>query len=549
MADVDETRAAAGGAPRMRGRPGARVDVLVVGGGLGGSAAALAACRAGRRVVLTEHTDWLGGQLTVQAVPPDEHPWIEQTGATAAYRAFRAAVRARYRACPALAPSARADPRLNPGQGWVSALCCEPAVAAAVLDDLLAPHVASGRLEVWREHAPVAAEVDGDRVVSVTLAHVHGGQRATVEAPFVLDATETGDLLPLTGCEHVLGAEARADTGEAHARADGADPLDQQAITWCFALEHRPGEQHVIDRPASYGFWRDYRAPFWPGPQLGWATQEPETGGPLRRPLFAGPGDDPQDLWTFHRIRYAGHYRPHHPDAPAGDVTLVNWPHIDYWLGPVVGPPAALVAEHRRQAKDLGRAFLYWLQTAAPRPDGGTGWPGLRLHPSAVGTADGFAREPYIRESRRVRALETVTEERVGVVPGRAAPPPVADSVGVGSYRIDLHPSTGGTGYVDIPSHPFQIPLGALLPVRLDNLLPAAKNLGTTHVTNGCFRLHPVEWNVGEVAGTLAAFCLETDARPRQVHAEPARREAFQRRLAAAGVVLSWPEELRSARR
>ncbi len=39
----------------------------------------------------------------------------------------------------------------------------------------------------------------------------------------------------------------------------------------------------------------------------------------------------------------------------------------------------------------------------------------------------------------------------------------------------------------------FQIPPGALIPRRIENLLPACKNLGTTHITNGCFRLHPVE--------------------------------------------------------
>ena len=83
------------------------------------------------------------------------------------------------------------------------------------------------------------------------------------------------------------------------------------------------------------------------------------------------------------------------------------------------------------------------------------------------------------------------------------------DSVGVGSYRIDLHPSTGGDNYIDISSLPFQIPLGALIPRRVENLLPACKNLGTTHITNGCFRLHPVEWGIGEAAGALAAFCLE----------------------------------------
>ena len=37
-------------------------------------------------VILSEETDWLGGQLTQQAVPPDEHPWIESFGCTASYR-------------------------------------------------------------------------------------------------------------------------------------------------------------------------------------------------------------------------------------------------------------------------------------------------------------------------------------------------------------------------------------------------------------------------------------------------------------------------------
>ena len=83
------------------------------------------------------------------------------------------------------------------------------------------------------------------------------------------------------------------------------------------------------------------------------------------------------------------------------------------------------------------------------------------------------------------------------------------DTIGVGSYRIDLHPSTAGRGYLDIATYPFQIPLGALLPQRVDNLLAAGKCLGVTHITNGCYRLHPVEWNVGEAAGALAAFCLD----------------------------------------
>ncbi|MBI0383505.1 FAD-dependent oxidoreductase, partial [Streptomyces albiflaviniger] len=116
------------------------------------------------------------------------------------------------------------------------------------------------------------------------------------------------------------------------------------------------------------------------------------------------------------------------------------------------------------------------------------------------------------------------------------------DSVGVGGYRIDLHPSTGGDTYIDIGSVPFEIPLGAMVPRRVRNLLPAGKNIGTTHITNGCYRLHPVEWNVGEVAGALAAHCLAEDVEPHQVQADDKRFEEFARVLDRAGVQRSWPD-------
>jgi NADPH-dependent 2,4-dienoyl-CoA reductase/sulfur reductase-like enzyme len=83
-------------------------DVAVIGGGVGGFAAALAAVRGGMRVVLTEETDWIGGQLTAQAVPPDEHPWIEEFGSTRSYREYRNAVRDYYRAHYPLTEAARA---------------------------------------------------------------------------------------------------------------------------------------------------------------------------------------------------------------------------------------------------------------------------------------------------------------------------------------------------------------------------------------------------------------------------------------------------------
>ena len=74
------------------------------------------------------------------------------------------------------------------------------------------------------------------------------------------------------------------------------------------------------------------------------------------------------------------------------------------------------------------------------------------------------------------------------------------------------------------------------------NLIAAAKNIGTTHITNGCYRLHPVEWNVGEVAGTLAAHCLDSGKEPAQIRSREPDLRAFQQRLLADGVELHWPQ-------
>ena len=332
-------------------------DILIVGGGLGGIAGALAALRLGRKVLLTEETDWIGGQLTAQAVPPDEHPWIESLGCTASYRRLREGIREYYRRHYPLLPDARAHARLNPGQGMVSALCHEPRVALAVLEEMLAPYRASRQLELLPRHRPVDAETDGDRVRAVTIEELETGDRTAVQARYVLDATELGELLELAQVEHVIGAESQFDTGEPHALVGPPDPGDQQAISWCFALDYLPGEDHTIEMPEYYRFWRGYRAPFWPGPQLGWDDYNPETLQVRHREIFDGPTDRERadDFWHFRRI----FYRKHYPDGLyPSDITLVNWPQIDYWLGPILGVSEEERLKNLRCARQLSLSLV-----------------------------------------------------------------------------------------------------------------------------------------------------------------------------------------------
>jgi FAD dependent oxidoreductase len=532
-----------------------RADVAIIGGGFGGVSAALAALEAGHRVVLTEPTRWLGGQLTSQLVPTDEHLFIEHGGANRSYRALRDGMRDFYRTHFPLTPAAHADPNLNPGAAWVSPISVDPRVAVTLIDAWLMPYVSSGRLVVLRETSPVRVETVGDHVTGVRVESADG-RSYDIEAPFVLDATELGDVLELGGIEFVSGRESKQMTGEPGA-ADTADPTDMQSVTWCFAMEHLAGEDHTIDRPAEYDFFRQWRPPQVDGKfMLGFEDAMGPDGRPTKRwKMTPNPDDDPfsvdldhrnigpdHDLWTYRRIAARRQFRD---GFYASDITVVNWSMNDYVGGPLFGVPDA--AQHWRRAKALSASLLYWLQTEAPRPDGGTGWPGLRLRADVAGTEDGFAMHPYIRESRRILARRTIVEQDVSLaIRGDRGAEQYPDTVGVGHYFwIDRHATTVTGRSKGGRPQPFQIPLGALVPRRVRNLLPTCKNIGTTQITNGCYRLHPVEWSIGEAAGALASFCLDRKTEPHAVHENTDLLADFQDVLRRRGVQLHWPADLR----
>jgi hypothetical protein len=466
---------------------------------------------------------------------------------TASYRQFRNRVRDFYRRNYPLTDEARSVKYFNPGNGWVSPLCHEPRVALAAIEEMLAPFVSSGRITILREHKPVAVDVDGDRIRAVTLRDLTTGATLTISADYFIDATELGDLLPLSGTEYVTGFESQTQTGEPSAPAE-AQPNNVQAFSVCFALDHREGEDHTIDKPASYEFWRDFTPaldPAWPGRLLSWTITHPRLMTPLtyhfdphREATKAFSG-----LWTFRRILDRSNFKA---DAFDSDICLVNWPQTDYLLGDLCNCDDEERARHIAAARQQSLSLVYWLQTEAPRPDGGMGWKGLRLRGDVTGARAGdlgLAKSPYIRESRRIKAEFTIVEQHVAeaLLPGEKLAERYFDSVGIGYYRIDLHPSTGGNNYIDVGSLPFQIPLSALTPVRMENLLPGCKNIGATHITNGCYRLHPVEWSIGEAVGALAAFCLENKTTPRQVRRK--HLAEFQQTLIDRGVELEWPDD------
>jgi hypothetical protein len=329
------------------------------------------------------------------------------------------------------------------------------------------------------------------------------------------------------------------------------DPKNQQAFTMCFTVDYDPHSENVIDKPREYGFWRDFvpkLRPAWPGKLLDLTYTHP----PTLQPRILGFNPETQtrgalNLWKYRRIISQKSFQP---GTYVGDACLINWPQNDYFLGNIVGVSEREQGRHIERATQLSMSLLYWLQTEVPREDGKQGWPGLRLRSDLVGTETGVAKYPYVREARRIRSEFTILEQHVGLAArakitnkpeAEVLSHKFADTVGIGSYPIDLHPTSGGDNYIDFQTRPFQIPLGALLPVRLNNLLPACKNIGTTHVTNGCYRLHPVEWNIGEAAGLLAAFALRKKTHPRAVRANAEMLSEFQNWIQSQGVETEWP--------
>ncbi len=537
-------------------------DIVIIGGGLGGCAAAFAACRHGASVIMTEPTDWIGGQVSQQAVPPDEHQWIETFGRTVSYAKFRTLIRDYYKKNYPLNNTARATKYLNPGNGSVSRICHEPAVSVAVLQSMLAPAIDSGQLQILLNTDPVEAFTTKDHIIAVTCLNRNTDNSVVLHGKMFIDASEEGDLLALSGTEYVIGSESQKQTGEPHA-PEKANPENIQALTHCFAIDHLEREDHTIERPAMYEFWKNYIPPLkpaWPGKILSFEYSKPNTLIPTTLSfvpcgkLNPAPKTKSLNLWLYRRMIDRSNFLKGTYDS---DITVINWPQNDFLLGNITD-----VAEEERnqnlfKAKQLRLSLLYWLQTEAPRPDGKEGWKGLRLRKDIVGTEDGLAKFPYIRESRRIQAEYTILEQDitleerqkvVGSSGERILAKQFDDSVGIGYYHLDLHPSTGGDNYIDTASVPFQIPLGALIPKRMENLIPGCKNIGTTHISNGCYRLHPVEWSIGEAAGYFCTFSLSKRTLPRKVRNDRTLLREFQSMLVKNGIELNWSKNFMDKR-
>ena len=390
------------------------------------------------------------------------------------------------------------------------------------------------------------------RVTGVVFQDSQTDHRFTVNAEIIIEATDLGDLLELGQIESRVGQESRHETGET-LLPETAFPLCQQAITFCAVVEKTaPGQGVAIGKPEGYDRdpWlnaQDFTSIFW--------MWKPQSNNWEKRDFF--------DNWGI--FRYRRLLRSQNNNTPdKGDITVLNWatsprgnngnPPLnntgeplccgnDYRLGALVGVSSADRQKHIQQARTRAHAYIHYLQTngiSELKPRGDLTW-----------TEDGIALEPYIREARRGIALRTIRHEDVAqkfFPQGTARARCFEDSIGIGQYHyLDVHPNDT-PGHVNLGdsniSLPFTIPLSALIPINTNGLILSSKSIGTTHITNSAYRMHPVEWGIGEAGGYLAAFALKQGVEVRQVATELKLKRHFQGLLAQQQIPLFWFDDV-----
>lgn len=534
--------------------------ILIVGGSTAAYSATLGALKARARVCLVQPQTVLGGQFTAQALPASDdgellkerksHPTrshpvdSEQFAISKTQREFRDRSRQLQKVNGQVLD--------NPGGGWVSPFAVTPVNASQALNEAIKPYFNNGQLTLIPLADPIEVlktQTPGKlpQVTGVRFQDRQTNYQFTINAKIVIEATDLGDLLELGNIDSRVGQESCHQTGET-ILPDIAYPMCQQAITFCAVVEKTASGNGVpIGAPQGYDQqpWLnadDFTHIYWTRKDNGWQKRE-----------FYHD-------WGIFRYRRLQRTKPTNTPQ-VGDVTVINWatsprgnngnPPVDntnsccgndYCMGALVGVTLSDRQKYIQQARDRARAYIHYLQThdiSDLKPRGDLTW-----------TEDGIALEPYIREARRGVALTTIRHEDVAekFFRNQARARCFEDTVGIGQYHyLDVHPNDS-PGHVDLrnanTSLPFTIPLTALIPKNTNGLILSAKSIGTTHITNAAYRMHPVEWAIGEAGGHLAAFAIQEGVEVRQVANYVQLKRQFQGLLARQGIPLFWFDDV-----
>lgn len=403
-------------------------DVVVVGGGAGGSCAAIEAARDGAKTLVVEQTPWLGGMLTAAGVSAIDGNYRLRGGL---FGEFADSLAGRYGGYEALK------------SGWVSNILFNPSVGNEVLQNM----ARKAGVSVYFQTGLQALE----QVRTGWILTLSDGSR--VKARVLIDGTELGDVAALSGAQEL------------------GDRVSAQDFTYV-AIVKEYDHDVCIEKPQDYDR-ENYRhcCDTW----------------------------SPEMMLSYGRL-------------PDGHIML-NWPQSgnDYFAEYLDMTPAQRDSVvQKAKLRTLG--YIYYLQQEL-------GYKRLGIADDVFPTVDGLPFFPYWREARRMAGRDTMTVE--------AAREPYAHdlytrAVAVGDYPIDHHhtqnprrEALSHLWYGKIPS--FSVPMGVLIPVKVQDLLVADKAVSSSWEMNGGTRLQPVVMGLGQAAGALAALAVQTGKHPHEV--------------------------------
>ncbi len=461
-------------------------DVLVVGGGTGGTAAAIQSVRRGVQTILVSEFPWLGGMLTAAGVPvPDGNELAAfQTGIWGAFLR-------------------ELQQRQLEGldHAWVSFFSYDPQVGAQIFADW----VNETNLQWISDQLPLAVLKQGECVTGVEF------EDYTIQAKITLDGTELGDLLALAEIPHRWGWD-QAQGQEPSAPKPGllTQQYPVQAPTWVVILQDYGGGEQADRIPAVAGENLGQFAPAWEGYK-------------------------PEEFLNYGRL--------------PGNRLMLNWPQCgnDYGQG-LERLVASTQAKKKfcQEAKAHSQSFARFIQIELGQRYGlAKVFPSL---PGCLG-GGAFALHPYYRESRRLQGQVTVTELDI-LPQGATAPLPVnpageIEAIAIGNYANDHH--YPGWDFPLQPKSlrwggrwtgtPFTIPYRALVPAQTDGFLACEKNISVSHIANGATRLQPVVLGIGQAAGMAAALCIQRRCQPRALPVRVLQQALLQELTAPAAVV------------
>jgi len=433
-------------------------DILIVGGGASGTAAAIQASRLGASVIVAESTTWLGGMLTAAGVAAVDGNHRMPSGI---FGEFREALYTYYGG-----PSKVAT-------GWVSNTLFEPHVGDSILKAMVA---VESNIQVKYELQFRKAVMLGDRIVGAEFTNKNG-DLVRIGAKIVIEATEYGDVIASSGAAYRTGMETFAETGEQGAPEEKVNYV--QDLTYVAILQdYGKGQDKTIPKPEPYN-----TEPF---DCMCAQVCDVQTEGLI----------DCQQMLNYGRL--------------PNDKFMINWPNKgnDLYLDILELTPEQR-DEALKAAKNHTLAWVYFLQTKG-------GYKHIGLATDEFGTNDHLALIPYIRESRRLNGKVTLKLQDILDPYADASRPYHQFGIAVGDYPVDHHrkvnPEPRQIEFPPIPS--YNVPFGSMIPESIKGLIVAEKSISVTNVVNGTTRLQPVVLGLGQAAGAAAALSLREGVDP-----------------------------------